>query len=343
MTKKRVLIIGGAGFIGSNAAHHFLIKGNDVTIFDNFARGGSQKNITWLNETHSNQFKTIEGDIRTDNQKLQDAVKNADLVLHLAGQVAVTTSVVNPREDFDINALGTFNVLEAVRLSGNNPVFIYSSTNKVYGGLEDLKILEKETRYEFADLPYGISEERCLDFHSPYGCSKGTADQYVHDYNRIYGLNTIVFRQSCIYGPHQFGIEDQGWVAWFIIALAKQKKISIYGNGKQVRDLLYVDDLVKAYEMAADQIDKTGGQIYNIGGGAQNTLSVWHEFKPILEKLFKKELIVEFAETRPGDQPIFVADVRKAEKDFGWQPTVSLDQGIATLHQWITSNPELFD
>ncbi len=340
---KTVFITGGAGFIGINTANYYLDKGYKVIIFDNFSREGSKKNIAWLKKEFRNKsFSVVKGDIRYDLEKLGKLVKSADLILHLAAQVAVTTSVLNPRDDFETNALGTFNVLEAVRKSGNNPILIYSSTNKVYGGLEDLKIVERSTRYTFKDLPNGVSEERCLDFHSPYGCSKGTADQYVRDYARIYGLNTIVFRQSCIYGPHQFGVEDQGWVAWFIIALTLGKEITIYGNGKQVRDLLYVKDLVRAYDMASKNIEKTKGQIYNIGGGAKNTISIWYDFKPILEKLFNKKITPKFSKWRPGDQPIYVSDTRKAERDFGWISAVDVETGIEKLYNWIKINRNLF-
>lgn len=336
--KKKVFITGGGGFIGSNAAYYFLKKGYSVTIFDNFSRKGSKFNTKWLKEHFKTGLKIVEGDITKDVKKMAEEIKGSYLILHLAGQVAVTTSVTNPREDFEANALGTFNALEALRMTGENPVFIYSSTNKVYGGLEDVAVVETATRYKFKNLPKGVSEERGVDFHSPYGCSKGAADQYVRDYSRIYGLNTIVLRQSCIYGPRQFGVEDQGWVAWFLIALTQGKDISIYGNGKQVRDLLYVDDLIRAYEMAAKNIKKTKGQIYNIGGGAKNTLSIWIEFKPLLEKLFKRPIATKFAEWRPGDQPIFIADITKAKKEFGWEPTVSVEEGVKKLYEWVTAN-----
>lgn len=340
---KTILITGGAGFIGINAANYYLSKGYKVIVYDNFSRKGSIDNIRLLKkEKKGNGLKVIKGEIRKLSKEFVKALNKSDVVLHLAAQVAVTTSVINPREDFEVNALGTFNVLEAVRKFGNNPILLYSSTNKVYGGLEDLKIIEKSTRYAFKDLPNGVSEERCLDFHSPYGCSKGTADQYVRDYARIYGLNTVVFRQSCIYGPHQFGVEDQGWVAWFIIALTLGKEITIYGNGKQVRDLLYVEDLVRAYDMASENIKKTKGQIYNIGGGAKNTISVWIEFKPILEKLFKRKINVNFSKWRPGDQPIFVSDTIKAKRDFGWIPAVNVEIGIEKLYNWIQVNKNLF-
>lgn len=338
----KVLITGGAGFIGVNSAKYYLEKGDDVTIFDNFSRKGSKDNVQWLTSVAKKSPKVIEGDIRTDKKKLQSAVRNSKFILHLAAQVAVTTSVLNPKEDFAINAQGTFNVLEALREAKNNATLIYSSTNKVYGGLEDIQTKEEKTRYSFENLPHGVNEQRGLDFHSPYGCSKGAADQYVRDYARIYGLRTIVFRQSCIYGPRQFGVEDQGWVAWFIIALMQGKKITIYGNGKQVRDLLYVEDLIRAYDLAAKYIDKTKGQIYNIGGGVKNTMSVWGEFQPILEELFVKKITPKSSDWRPGDQPIYISDIRKAQKDFGWKPEVSVKQGIKKLYQWVEENKHLF-
>lgn len=339
----KILITGGAGFIGTNTASYYLKKSYEIIILDNFSRKGSRENVKWLQKNTEKKFTIIDADIRSDQKKLQSVVKDVDIILHLAGQVAVTTSVLHPREDFEINAIGTFNLLEAVRFSKNNPIIIYSSTNKVYGGLGDIEVVETNKRYDFKNLPFGVSEGHPVDFHSPYGCSKGTADQYVHDYARIYGLRTIVFRQSCIYGPHQFGIEDQGWVAWFIIALTQQKKITIYGNGKQVRDLLYVNDLIRAYDMAAKNIAKTQGNIYNIGGGKNNSISIWLEFKPILEKLFNKEILSTFSNWRPGDQPIFISDIRKAKIDFNWSPQVSVVDGISKLHKWVTNNKKLFD
>ena len=338
MSKKKILIIGGAGFIGINAASYFLNKNYQVTIFDNFSRPGSRENVTWLKKNKKGNLKIVKGDICLNTTKLKNALAKADLVLHLAGQVAVTTSVTDPKTDFQINALGTLNVLEAMRQSGNNPVLIYSSTNKVYGHLADVKIDKKATRYAFRNLKHGVSEKRGLDFYSPYGCSKGSADQYVRDYSRIYGLNTIVFRQSCIYGPHQHGVEDQGWVAWFIIALTQGKKITIYGDGKQVRDLLHIDDLLKAYEQAFQNIKTTKGQIYNIGGGHKNTISIWQEFKPILEKLFQRKISVSYSDLRPGDQLIYVSDIRKAKRDFGWVPKIGIKQGIKNLYSWIQEN-----
>ncbi len=330
-----VFITGGAGFIGINAASYYLKQRHKVTIFDNFSRPGSRKNITWLKRSHTGDIRVIEGDIRIHKRRLARGIQHADLILHQAGQVAVTASVGDPVTDFEINARGTLNLLESVRTSGHNPVLIYSSTNKVYGSLEDLAVTEASTRYVFDNLRFGVSETRCVDFHSPYGCSKGAADQYVRDYSRIYGLNTIVFRQSCIYGPHQNGVEDQGWVAWFMIALAQGKQLTIYGNGKQVRDLLHIDDLLRAYDAATKNIEVSRGQIYNIGGGPKNTLSIWYEFKPILEQLFKRTVTAEFFNWRPGDQPIYISDIRKASKAFNWSPRIGVNDGLKSLFDWV--------
>jgi CDP-paratose 2-epimerase len=263
----------------------------------------------------------------------------------MAGQVAVTTSIVDARQDFEINALGTFNVLEAVRHVAPGATLFYASTNKVYGGMEATATLEGPTRYHYSDnyhALYGISEEYPLDFHSPYGCSKGCGDQYVRDYARIYGLKTVVMRQSCIYGPRQLGVEDQGWVAHFCIAARYGRPITIYGDGKQVRDLLWVDDLIAAYEAAAERIDVAAGEIYNLGGGPGNTLSVWAEFGPLLTRLADQDIAVMFADWRAGDQPVYVSDIRKAERELGWRPRVGVPEGIERLWDWVDSRPELF-
>ena len=339
---ERILITGGAGFIGINYASRILSRGDKVTIYDDLSRKGTPRNIAWLREVYGeDSFDLIQADIR-DFNTLVDAVRGVDLIIHLAAQVAVTTSVDDPRNDFEINALGTFNLLEAARGSDRNPVVIYASTNKVYGDLEDVRVAEGEESYYFPDHPEGISETQLLDFHSPYGCSKGTGDQYVRDYHRIYGLPTVVFRQSCIYGPHQFGIEDQGWVAWFVIAAVTGKPITIYGDGKQVRDLLHVDDLLAAYDMAYENIDKTVGQIYNIGGGVENTLSIWKEFGPMLEKELGREIPVAREGWRPGDQRVFISDIGKAYRDFGWKPKIGVNKGVRTLIDWVRANQELF-
>ena len=235
---------------------------------------------------------------------MAEAAKDADVIVHLAGQVAVTTSVTNPRKDFEANALGTFNALEAARASEREPVFVYASTNKVYGEMDDVALAEEATWYRYADLEFGCPETQPLDFHSPYGCSKGTGDQYVRDYARIYGLRSVVMRQSCIYGPRQFGIEDQGWVAWFVIAAVMGQPITIYGDGKQVRDVLFVDDLLDAYDAAIENIDVAAGSVYNIGGGAENVMSVWVEFEPMLEKLLGKQIPVARGDWRPGPKGV---------------------------------------
>ena len=342
MMSKNYLITGGAGFIGSNYVHRLLGRGEHVTIYDNLSRAGASKNMAWLEETFGKEgSRLIVGDV-ADAPHLAEAAKDADVIVHLAGQVAVTTSVTNPREDFEANALGTFNALEAARASGRNPVFLYASTNKVYGGMEEVALAEEATRYRYADLEHGCPEAQPLDFHSPYGCSKGTGDQYVRDYARIYGLPTVVMRQSCIYGTRQFGIEDQGWIAWMIIAAVTGKQITIYGDGKQVRDVLFVDDLLDAYDAAITNIDVAAGGVYNLGGGPENVMSVWVEFGPMLEKLLGREIPVARGDWRPGDQKVFYADIRKAERELGWKPKIGVEQGVERLFGWVKENKELF-
>ncbi|MCA2001724.1 MAG: GDP-mannose 4,6-dehydratase [Chloroflexi bacterium] len=338
--KKNYLITGGAGFIGSNYAHRLLRRGENVTVSDNLSR--TKRNIEWLKEEFGeNAFRLVVGDVR-DAQRLADSAKDADVIVHLAGQVAVTTSVIAPRDDFESNALGAFNALEAARVSGRNPVFIYASTNKVYGGMEDVALSEEPTRWRYKDLIEGCPESQPLDFHSPYGCSKGAGDQYVRDYARIYGMNTVVMRQSCIYGARQFGIEDQGWVAWFIIAAVTGKPITIYGDGKQARDILFVDDLLDAYDLAVEKIDIAKGQVYNLGGGPRNVMSIWAEFQPKLEKLLGRPLQVSYGDWRPGDQRVFYADIRKAERELGWKPRVDVETGVRKLFEWVVANRNLF-
>jgi CDP-paratose 2-epimerase len=347
MNKKRrmskVVVFGGAGFIGSNLTNSLLDDGFQVTVFDSLARPGSEMNLAWLQEAHGHrEFDFIHGDVR-DFSAVRSAVQDADVIYHLAAQVAVTTSVEDPRTDFEVNALGTLNVLEAARLTGRRPSLIFTSTNKVYGGLEDLEIKQTDTRYDFGDLTLGVPESRELDFHSPYGCSKGSADQYVRDYYRIYGLPTVVFRMSCIYGPRQFGNEDQGWVAHFIISSQTGRPLSIYGDGKQVRDVLFVDDLVRAFKYAAQKIDVTAGQVFNIGGGPDNSLSVWYEFGRILAELNGQTIPVQFADWRPGDQPCYISDIRKAERVMGWRPHVGKETGVRKLWDWVAFNRQLFE
>jgi CDP-paratose 2-epimerase len=336
------LITGVAGFIGSNLAERLLRAGHLVVGVDNLGRKGAHDNLARLYQLGGLEFH--EGDIRNGEWMAGVFSKypSARAVFHLAGQVAVTTSMVDPRDDFGSNAMGTFNVLEAVRTNEMlDTAVVYSSTNKVYGGLTDLEVVERGGRYEFADLPSGVSETRSLDFHSPYGCSKGCGDQYMRDYARVFGLKTVCLRQSCIYGYNQFGIEDQGWVAWLTIAALLGKEISIYGDGRQVRDVLFIDDLVDAYLAAIDHIDKTAGGIFNIGGGPENTLSLL-ELVGLLEDQMGKKLCLKFAGWRPGDQRVFVCDIRKAEHTFGWRPKITTGEGIEKLYNWACAQLDVF-
>lgn len=326
----RALVTGGVGFIGTNLSDRLLREGHEVTLFDNLHRKGVQQNLDWLTRKHRDRMRFIEGDVR-DVDAVRKVVHGVDVVFHLASQVAVTTSVANPQHDFSVNAQGTLNVLEAARQLKPMPVVFYTSTNKVYGGLEHLRVIERPSRYEFENLPYGVPESCPLDFHSPYGCSKGAADQYVHDYHRIYGLPTIVFRMSCIYGPHQFGNEDQGWVAHFAITGLTAGHLTIYGDGKQVRDLLFVDDLVDLMLSSCSNVDRTAGQIYNVGGGPANTISIWAELRDPLERLLGTLPDVEYAEFRPGDQKIYVSDIRKAQQHLGWMPKIGVVEGLRRM------------
>jgi len=332
------LITGGAGFIGSNLADALASDGWVVWIFDLLARPGVERNLAWLQERHGGRIRFIRGDVR-DFPAVAEAVRQAEVVFHLAAQVAVTTSLIDPRTDFEINALGTLNVLEAARQARHRPIVLYTSTNKVYGAMEEVPVVEEATRYRYADRPFGIDERQPLDFHSPYGCSKGAADQYVRDYARIYGLPTVVFRMSCIYGPRQFGTEDQGWVAHFVISAMTGRPITIYGDGKQVRDLLFVTDLVAAMRAAVERIDRTAGQVYNIGGGPEHTLSVWHEFAPLLAEILGRPLDPPaFRPWRPGDQKVYVSDIRKAMRDLDWRPQVGVQEGLTRLAEWVREN-----
>lgn len=338
---KSILITGGCGFIGCNSAVYFKGKGWKVSLLDNLSRAGTEKNLEWLRT--QGDFEFIKADIRNTSE-IESIFSNTkyDYVLHLAAQVAVTTSVLDPREDFEINALGAFNVLEAVRKHSPESFVLFASTNKVYGKLESLKVRQAGDRYEYLDCPSGVSEEFPLDFHSPYGCSKGSADQYVIDYSRIYGLKTAVFRQSCIYGTRQFGIEDQGWVAWFAIASVLRRHISIYGDGMQVRDVLFVDDLIEAYEAAYNYRDKISGQAFNIGGGPRNTLSLL-QLISILEKKLEYRLDPKFGNWRPGDQKVFICDITKFTESTSWVPRTSTVKGVEMLIDWVRLNTPVLE
>jgi CDP-paratose 2-epimerase len=335
----RVLITGGLGFIGVNTALDFFKNGHDISIIDNLSRKGNIENYTHLQENI--KFTLYNRDIRNyfDMENIFKSNK-FDVVIHLAAQVAVTSSVKNPREDFEINCLGTFNILECLRLHCPDVIMLYSSTNKVYGNFKS-KIEEKEFRYVYGGDVSGINEEQNLDFHSPYGCSKGSADQYARDYNRIYGLKTVVLRQSCIYGPNQFGIEDQGWVSWFSIASLFNKKFTIYGDGKQVRDVLHVYDLIELYKSVIKNIDTCSGNIYNAGGGPENTMSLLELIKLIENKLGEK-LTYGYSDWRPGDQKIYISDISKIKNDTEWQPVIDVETGVCMMIDWISNNRPMF-
>ncbi len=344
----RVLITGGAGFIGCNLAAHHLDRGNHVILLDNLSRPRTHHNLNWLrrkadSEGRAGYIGFYHGDIR-DFPRLRQVLAETepDLVVHLASQVTVTKSVLDPREDFEINALGTFNVLEAIRAQPRPPAMIYASTNKVYGGLEDVAVVLDGMRYRYRDYPNGIAEDRPVDPKSPYGCSKCAGDLYTRDYARIYGLRTVVFRQSTIYGPHQFGLEDQGWLAWLMIATATGRPITIYGDGKQVRDMLHVDDLIAAYDAAWERMDAVAGEVFNIGGGATNSLTIWSEAGPLLEALAGRVIPVTYADWRPGDQRVFISNNSKAAQLLGWSPKIGIREGARQLWDWVVANRDLF-
>jgi CDP-paratose 2-epimerase len=336
-----ILITGGAGFIGVNSALHFAKRGWQVSILDNLSRKGTEKNLAWINQsTIGIDFHQI--DIR-DFDSLRRVIERVkpDMLLHLAAQVAVTTSYVNPREDFEVNALGSFNILEAVRLYSPETFTLFASTNKVYGGMESVPVILGKHGYSFCDLPHGVPETQPLDFHSPYGCSKGIADQYTLDYARIYNLSTCSFRQSCIYGIRQFGIEDQGWVAWFTIAGLLGKPITLYGDGWQTRDVLNVQDLALAYEAAWNKRNEITGQAFNMGGGPDNTLCL-KDLLSFLESELEISIQPSFAKSRPGDQPAFICDIRKAQAHLDWHPSISVYEGVRELILWVKENKYLF-
>jgi CDP-paratose 2-epimerase len=332
-----VLITGGSGFIGTNLAHRLLSEGCPVLLFDNLARPGVERNLRWLHDTHGNRVEIEIADTRNADA-VRGAVERASQVFHFAAQVAVTTSLTDPVEDFEVNARGTLNLLEAIRQQPVPPPLVFTSTNKVYGALEDIELHRRHQRYEPADPDIrqnGVSESRPLDFHSPYGCSKGSADQYVLDYARTFGLPALVFRMSCIYGPHQFGTEDQGWVAHFLIRALEGSPITLYGDGHQVRDILCVDDLVNAFLLAQKHMATEAGQAFNIGGGPANTVSLLELLDLIGEALGRRPE-VEFDAWRPGDQRYYVSDTGKFQGRTGWKPLVNVQQGLEQLIRWLS-------
>ena len=340
---RSVVILGGAGFIGSNLAHHLLSTTEaKVHIFDNLSRPGVRCNLDSLQRAagNSGRLQITIGDIR-DAGMVERVLRHATEVYHFAAQVAVTTSVSDPRLDFEVNLMGTFNVLEAIRKHGKRPFLLYTSTNKVYGEMAPHKVVMRDTRWEY-ETGGGINESEPLDFHSPYGCSKGAADQYVRDYSRIYGIPTVVFRMSCIAGARQFGTEDQGWVAHFLYSALSGTPIVIYGDGRQVRDVLCVDDLVCAMEAARERSEVTAGQIYNVGGGRQNTTSLL-ELTRMIETLTGRRVQYHFAKARPGDQLVYVTDTAKLTRDTGWEAKITVRQTLERIHEFWKRNREVFE
>lgn len=331
-----VLITGGSGFVGANLAHRLLGEGRSVILYDNLSREGVEANARWLSREHGERVKLVVGDVR-DETKLGELVAGSGAVFHFAAQVAVTTSLLDPVHDFEVNVRGTLNVLEALRRLKSPPPLLYTSTNKVYGSLPDVRLVEQDRRYTPEDprlRSSGVSEERPLDFHSPYGCSKGAADQYVVDYARSFGIPAAVFRMSCIYGPRQFGTEDQGWVAHFLIRAAAGQPLTIYGDGKQVRDILYVGDLIDAMQLAEQKMAQISGQAFNIGGGPGNVVSLV-ELLERIEQLLGKRPLLEHEDWRTGDQRYYVSNTSKFTEATGWRAKVSVERGLEALSSWL--------
>lgn len=331
-----IAVLGGSGFVGSNLAMSYLRDGHEVLVLDNLSRPGVERNLDWLESEGGERLHIVRGDIR-DADLLRAVLRECSAVFHLAAQTAVTTSLTDPEADFEINGRGTLNVLEAIRAVGRPIPLIFASTNKVYGHLADIAMLETEDRYVPADASLrerGIGETRALDFRTPYGCSKGLADQYVLDYARSYGLPTSVLRMSCIFGPRQFGTEDQGWLAHFLIRALEGGELTIYGNGKQVRDVLFIDDAVMAYRAVLDRIGDLSGEAFNLGGGVPNAVSLRIVVAEI-ERLLGRRIPVNHAGWRPGDQPYFVADTRKLEAATGWRRRMRWRDGLHRLAAWL--------
>jgi CDP-paratose 2-epimerase len=329
------LVTGGAGFVGCNLVAALCQRGDRVRVFDNLSRPGVERNLEWLLEQYDSA-SFVQGDIRSLDD-VTEAFEGVGDVFHLAAQVAVTASLEDPITDFAVNAQGTLHVLEAARHCATVRSLVFTSTNKVYGALEDLPTRCTDEGYQFADGRQGISEERPLDFYSPYGCSKGAADQYVRDYARIYNVPSVVLRMSCVYGPHQWGTEDQGWVAHMIAAALREEDITVYGDGCQVRDLLYVADLVRVMLLAADRIEEVRGRALNVGGGPGNAVSV----KGLLARLRDLGLLKRqplSADWRPGDQRVYISDVSAAGNALGWRPKIGVDEGLRLTIEWIREN-----
>lgn len=339
--QRPVLITGGAGFIGTNLAHRLLQAGQSVHILDNLSRPGVEANLKWLLSQPYDRLHIQLADVR-DTYVVQEAVTQADSVVHLAAQVAVTTSLHNPRHDFDVNLYGTLCVLEALRSLDRPPSLIFTSTNKVYGSLSEIALQQRGDRDEPVELNAGVAEDQPLAFQSPYGCSKGAAEQYVLDYANTFGLPAMVFRMSCIYGPHQCGTEDQGWIAHFLKQAIAQQPIWIYGDGRQVRDVLFVDDLVDGLLIARSQISALSGRAFNIGGGRDHSMSLL-ELIALIECLHHHKLMVRFAQPRPGDQRYYVSDFSRFAQATGWQPRVGVREGVMRLHRWLCESTQIQD
>lgn len=333
-----MLLTGGAGFIGTNLAKRLLSEGKRVMVFDNLSRPGVIQNLDWLRGYAPRGLEVQTGDVR-DPQAVRAAIENAEAVFHLAAQVAVTSSILDPCFDFEVNARGTLNVLEAVRRSRHKPPVIYTSTNKVYGELEDIELKERESRYVPASLRVarrGIDETRPLDLRTPYGCSKGSGEYYVLEYARTYGLHAVALRMSCIYGPHQMGNEDQGWIAHFFRRALGDEAVTIYGDGKQVRDVLYVDDLIDALLEAYVHARRLGGSVFNLGGGPEHTLSL-RELVDAIGEIRGEPLSTSYSDWRRGDQRYFVSCIEAFERACGWKPKVGVPEGLRRLNDWMVS------
>ena len=338
----KLLITGGCGFLGSNLASDAIARGDELVVFDNLYRNGSRDNLLWLQSQGKLNFE--HGDIRNQNditRVIQDF--KPDAIFHLAGQVAMTTSIANPRMDFEVNVMGSHNLLEAVRQYTPGAIVVYSSTNKVYGDLEQYTYDETETRYRCVEQPKGFDERSQLDFHSPYGCSKGAADQYMLDYARIFGLKTVVFRHSSMYGGRQFATYDQGWVGWFCQKAVETSRgqlhepFTISGSGKQVRDVLHADDMKRLYTAAVNKIEMAKGHAFNIGGGIENSLSLLELFSMLEDQLNIKLNYIRLP-VRESDQRVFVADIGKAKQLLNWQPDVSAEKGVSRMVDWVSAN-----
>jgi CDP-paratose 2-epimerase len=329
------LITGGAGFVGTNIADDLLRSGRRVRILDDLSRPGVEDNLRWLEQTHGDALEVIVGDV-CDRHTVREAVRGVQSIFHFAAQVAVTTSMEAPLEDAAVNVLGTLNLLEEVRGHSRPPTVVFTSTNKVYGSLDDLELTERAGRYEPADpgLTRGVGEDRPLSFCTPYGCSKGAADQYVLDWSHSYRVPSVVFRMSCIYGPHQRGNEDQGWVAHFVLSALGGEPITIFGDGKQVRDVLYVEDLVRALRIAEERAPEFAGQAFNIGGGPRNAVSLL-DVIDILGEVRGAPPVLRHQEWRPGDQRYYVSDTTRFENATGWRSTIAPRQGVEALHAWL--------